>query len=103
MILHGVVEVVHVSRVMPIVMDLHGFGVDMRLQRIIGIGQRIELERACGRLSKNEAWRKRCRRQTNAAENETATAGRHEHLPAGGAWASPVSKLSGPATPARLD
>ena len=40
----GVVELGHVAVVMLAVMDLHGLGVDMRLQRVWWVGQVGEFE-----------------------------------------------------------
>ena len=66
-VLGETVQVGDIGLMMPRVVDLHGPGVDMRLQRVEGIAERRELERArwrrrsCGRsgsgLGKHEARR----------------------------------------------
>jgi hypothetical protein len=40
---------VDVGRVMPVVVDHHGLRVDVRLERLVGIAERRQLERAVGR------------------------------------------------------
>jgi len=50
-VLGEIVARIHVSRMVPVVMDHHGLRIDVRLKRVVGIAQRRELERAIGRLS----------------------------------------------------
>jgi hypothetical protein len=42
------VGVVHVSPVVLIMVDAHGFGIDMRFEGVVGVGQRGEGVRAAG-------------------------------------------------------
>ena len=44
------VEIVYIRRVMVVVVDLHGLGVDMRLKRIVSVAKRRQLKGAASRL-----------------------------------------------------
>ena len=43
-VLGEIVQIGDIGLVMPVVMDLHRLGIDVRLQRIRGVGERVELE-----------------------------------------------------------
>ena len=70
MILERIVEVHDVSGVMAIVMDLHGTRIDVRLERVVWIGQRFKFERASRSLRMDVA-RKRDNRRGPSQEFAT--------------------------------
>src|ERR1700730_16068662 len=57
MILDRIVQSRDIGLMMPVVMNLHDLGIDMRLQRVGRVRQGTELERAGGRLSDSNTWR----------------------------------------------
>jgi hypothetical protein len=85
-VLGEVVEIVDVGLVMPLGVDLHGLGIDVGLERVGRIGQRIPLERASGRLAHNDARHERRDRKACGGGNEmTSGHGLHGFPPGDGA------------------
>ena len=70
MILERIVEVHDVSGVMAIVMDLRGTRIDVRLERVVWIGQRFKFERTSRSLRMDVA-RERDNRRGSGQEFAT--------------------------------